>query len=396
MPSSHNKIMDWLLESGWQITDLSDFTKALAETFLKASVSVDRIRLAVRLLHPQVMGFSYTWDSQKEDVELFKSVHQVLETEMYKNSPFAALFDDGAGAIRRPIHDPNCALDYPILHDLKEEGFTDYVALPLIFSDGRRSAITLSSKCPDGFTTQDLSLIYDSLSLLTRIVENHALKHTASVLLETYLGRETGRQVLSGKVKRGDGQMIRAILWFSDLRQSTTLAEQIPHDDFLELLNAYFDCTAGAVLDNGGEVLRYIGDAVLAIFPVGQTDKCSQTFNAAQDAEKAVREAFERLENLNLKHKKDGKPIVRCGVGLHVGEVMYGNIGTHERLEFSVIGSSANEAARLESMTKNLNVPLVVSEQFCQLHGGDWHSLGKHGLKGFKRERELFTLPQSA
>jgi adenylate cyclase len=392
MPKAQNPIIDWLLNDGWQITDLSDFTQSLAETFLNAGVPVDRTRLAVRLLHPQVMGFSYTWDSEKEGVELFESAHHLRESDMYKNSPFAALFEDGAGAIRRALHDPQCPMDFPVLPDLRDEGFSDYVALPLIFSDGRRSAITIASKSLNGFSTQDLTLIYDCLPALSRIIENYALKHTASVLLETYLGKETGRQVLSGKVKRGDGQVIRAILWFSDLRQSTTLAETLPREEFLNMLNDYFDCTAGAVLDNGGEVLRYIGDAVLAIFPVGESFTCIETLQAAQNAERAIHSAFERLDILNAQLNQKHVSPIQCGIGIHVGEVMYGNIGTHARLEFSVIGSSANEAARLESMTKELQVPVVVSNQFCELHGGQWKSLGEHTLRGFKNKRELFTL----
>ncbi|WP_135078340.1 adenylate/guanylate cyclase domain-containing protein [Terasakiella sp. SH-1] len=395
MLHTRNSIIDWLINEGWKFSDKKAFTRELANSFLAAGVQIDRIRLTIRLLHPQVMGFSFTWDSSKEEVDFFAASHEMKETDLYKNSPFSAIFEDNAGAIRRPLHNPNCLLDYPVLTDLKEEGFTDYVALPIIFSDGRRSAITLSSKAPKGFTTQELTLIYDCLPALARIVENHALKHTASVLLETYLGKETGQQVLSGKVKRGDGQRIRSIIWFSDLRQSTHLAETMDNEDFLKLLNTYFECTAGAVLDNGGEVLRYIGDAVLAIFPVGETEFCPTTHKAAQNAEKAIRATFDRLDKMNKAHAGLNLPEVKCGVGIHVGEVMYGNIGTNERLEFSVIGSSANEAARLESMTKELKVPVVVSNQFCELHGGDfWHSLGKHNLKGFSNERELYTLAQ--
>ncbi|MDV7340315.1 adenylate/guanylate cyclase domain-containing protein [Terasakiella sp. A23] len=395
MLDQRNQIIDWLLEEGWTISDKSELTLKLAHAFQDAGVRVSRIRLSIRLLHPQVMGFSYTWDERAQRVDYFEAGHEMRETELYRNSPFAAIFDDEAGAIRRNLIGDNCLLDYPILQDLKDEGFTDYVALPLIFSDGRRSAITLASCAKDGFSSHDLSLIYDSLSALARIIENHALKHTASVLLETYLGRETGNQVLSGKVQRGDGQRIRSVIWFSDLRQSTNLAESMKSDDFLELLNQYFECTAGAVLEHGGEVLRYIGDAVLAIFPLGPTDDCIDSNKAAINAEKAARLAFQRLELLNEKQRDKGEPEIASGIGLHVGEVMYGNIGTQNRLEFSVIGSSANEAARLESMTKELNTPVVVSDQFTQLHGGNWRTLGSYDLKGFTTKRELFTFSTS-
>lgn len=391
MVRAHNPIIDWLLDEGWKFSDQKEFTKQLSETILKAGVPIARARLSIRLLHPQVMGFSYTWDDRSPQVDYFEATHEMRESDMYKNSPFAAIFDDGADAIRRRIMDDACLLDYPVLDDLKEEGFTDYVALPLTFSDGRRSAITFASRHENGFSSDELTLIYDSLSAMARIIENHALKHTASVLLETYLGRATGQQVLSGKVQRGDGQRIRSVIWFSDLRQSTHLAETMESNDFLEMLNDYFECTAGSVLENNGEVLRYIGDAVLAIFPLGPTDECDVSNEAAHNAEKAARLAFQRLEAMNEKQREKGRPEIASGIGLHIGEVMYGNIGTLDRLEFSVIGSSANEAARLESMTKELNVPLIVSDQFSQLHGGLWRSLGSYNLKGFVRKRELYT-----
>lgn len=388
-----NQIITWLLAEAWKIPDKSDFTKALGECFLNSGIPVARIRLTIRLLHPQVMGFSYTWNDQTGDVDYFEAGHDLKESNLYLNSPFAALFEDNAAAIRRHLVRPDCPYDFPILSDLREEGFTDYVALPLDFSDGRRSAITLASQTTDGFSIDELSKIYESLPAIARIVENQALKHTASVLLETYLGHETGNQVLSGKVQRGDGQRIRSVIWFSDLRQSTHLAETMADDDFLSLLNSYFECTAGAVLDHGGEVLRYVGDAVLAIFPLGATDTCEQTAIAAHNAERAVREAFRRIELLNEQQREQDGIEIKSGIGLHIGDVMYGNIGTHNRMEFSVIGTSANEAARLESMTKELNVPVVVSDQFTRLHAGNWRSLGQYELKGFQRKRELFTLP---
>jgi len=392
VPLHRNPIIDWLLNVGWKIADQGELTRQFSNCLIDNGVPVERIRLTIRLLHPQVMGFSYTWEKGKPDIDYFEAGYELIETALYKNSPFAAIFDENAGGIRRELHEDNCLLDYAILPELKRDGFTDYVALPLDFSDGRRSAITLASKKNEGFTTEELSLIYDCLPALARIIENHVLKHTAQVLLQTYLGKETGNQVLSGKVKRGDGQRIRSIIWFSDMRQSTVLAESMDSDEFLDLLNSYFECTAGAVLEHGGEVLRYVGDAVLAIFPIGETSKCDMTHQAALNAEKAIRDSFQRLEKLNEKQRNENRVEIKSGIGVHVGEVMYGNIGTPDRLEFSVIGSSANEAARIESMTKELNVPVVVSNKFRELHGGNWRSLGAYNLKGFIRKRELFTL----
>lgn len=390
MTAHRNPITSWLLDEGWQLSH-DDFLWGLVQTYLKAGVPVSRVRLNARLLHPQVLGYAHMWTEGSDEIEYFEASHEIAETAMYRNSPYAAIFEENAGAIRRRLSGTGVVLDYPILIDLKQEGYTDYVALPLIFSDGRRSAITIATCHENGFSTDMLKSIYNSLPALARIVENFALRRTASVLLETYLGRETGRQVLSGKVRRGDGQRIKAVIWFSDLRRSTTLAETMAHDDFLDLLNAYFDCTAGSVLEHGGEVLRYIGDAVLAIFPLPSDGNNAAHQEAAQKADRAMRQTFKNLEDLNAGLTAKGTGPIEIGIGLHVGEVMYGNIGTTNRLEFSVIGSSANEASRLESMTKELGVPLVVSEQFRETHGGEWQSLGYHALRGFQDKRPLFT-----
>jgi adenylate cyclase len=202
-------------------------------------------------------------------------------------------------------------------------------------------------------------------------------------ILDAYLGASAGEKVLQGQIKRGDGEDINAVIWFCDLRDSTPLADSMSRQDFLRLLNEYFECVLGPVQERNGEVLRFIGDAALAIFPVGDNpaEACARALEAAK-------EAILRMENLN----KTRELPLRFGIGLHLGDLMYGNIGTPTRIEFTVIGAAANEAARIEALCKQLKVDLLLSQRVVQHLPGAYTSLGKHALRGIGEPIELFTL----
>ena len=244
----------------------------------------------------------------------------------------------------------------------------------------------MTSFAPGGFSTAHLGQIYEVLPVLGRLFEVFAQRRTAVVLLETYLGRRTGGRVLDGLVKHGDGEHIDCIVWFSDLRESTALSISMGREAYLVYLNAYFECLAGAILDAGGEVLRFVGDAALAIFPIGREGAAA----ACRQALAAARAAGERVAADNRSHPE--RAPIRYGIGLHRGEVTYGNIGVPQRLEFTVIGSAANTAARVESMCKTLGRSVVVSSAFADACGDKLASLGRHKLKDVEGEQELFTL----
>ena len=203
-------------------------------------------------------------------------------------------------------------------------------------------------------------------------------------ILDAYLGPNAGAKVLAGQIKRGDGEDIHAVIWFCDLRDSTALADSMSRRDFLSILNEYFECTLEPVLQRKGEVLRFIGDAALAIFPIDGRPR-----EACAAAVEAAREALARMEKAN---KKRPLPL-RFGIGLHLGELTYGNIGTPGRIEFTVIGAAANEAARIESLCKQLEVDLLVSEHVARVLPIRWRSMGSHTLRGVGDKIELFTLP---
>ena len=398
MPWCANPFIEWLLTEGWNITSTRGLVGGLCRRLVDEGMPLWRMFCLIRTLHPQVFGTSYTWRRDSGVVEEFSAPHGVLDTALHLDSPCAAIFD-GAAAIRRRLDIPDARLDFPILKDLHAEGATDYVAVPVPFSDGQINLVTLSADRPGGFSTEELGQIYEMLPVLARLLEVQATRRTAVTLLDTYLGSHTGEQVLKGLIKRGDGEDIHAVIWFCDLRDSTRLADSMSRQAFLGILNDFFDCMAGAVLDHGGEVLRFICDAALAIFPTDEVSTaaqraCCSTEEACQSALAAALDAQARMAALNRTRAQKGEPSLGFGLALHMGEVTYGNIGVPERLEFTVIGAAANEAARLQDMCKTLGESILISAEVARCFSGELVSLGRHTLRGVGTAREIFTLPR--
>jgi adenylate cyclase len=223
------------------------------------------------------------------------------------------------------------------------------------------------------------------------------MPRSAEDLLKTYLGERTGARVLAGQTTRGEGERIHAVIWLCDLRDSTRLSESMPVEEFFRSLNDFFDCTAGAVLEHGGEVLTYIGDAVLAIFPIDGSgrplrDACTREEGACAAALAAARDARVRVDALNARRRGAGASPLDFGLALHVGDLMYGNLGVSERMQFTVIGAAANEAARLAGMCRDLGRWVLVSSAFPRCFPGELVSLGHHDMRGVDAPQEIFTL----
>jgi adenylate cyclase len=210
-------------------------------------------------------------------------------------------------------------------------------------------------------------------------------------LLRTYLGSDAGQRVMDGLVKRGDGEDIHAAIWITDLRDSTGLAASLSREDYLSLLNGYFDSVAGAVIDHGGEVLKFIGDSVLAIFAID--DPAEQEPEACARALAAANAASQQFAAVNEQRAADGAPPLNFGIGLHRGDLTYGNVGTTKRLDFTVIGSAVNEASRIEGLSKTLHRQILISAAFRDSVSDTLISLGHHSLRGVTGEREIFGLP---
>ncbi len=398
-----NPLVPWLVHEAWHAATTQDLVARFVEAVRAADVPLYRLAIVIRTLHPQLTGASYTWHRETSEVKESFVAHEILQSEQYLNSPLVPIFE-GVGGIRRRLDGLDPKLDFAILRELHAEGVTDYVAMPLLFADGQINALTLATQEPEGFTTEHLGHLYEILPILSRLLEVHALRNTSVTLLETYLGRHSGRRVLNGHVRRGDGDDIHAVIWFCDLRESTPLADTMSREHFLQLLNRFFDCVAGAVMDHDGEVLRFIGDAALAIFPIERlpaSDRAdpaepvlSPTARACTNAIAAAKEAVARMKAENATRSAAGEAPLRFGIALHLGDVTYGNIGTASRLEFTVVGAAANEAARIEALCKQLGEPVLLSAEFARHHAGNWISLGKHRLRGIAEPQEVFTLPR--
>jgi len=387
-----NPLMEWLLTEAWDAHSTADLIDKFNTCLVDNGIPIYRFRLIMQTLHPQLFARAFGWTRGETEVVEFDAEGGVVETEAYQNSPFAAIMDGNPG-IRRRLDIPDPQLDYPVLAELRDDGITDYVAMPFTFSDGQINVFSIITDRPGGFSVTDLGYIYDIIPLLSRLVEMHYVRRTAVTLLDTYLGKQTGKRVLDGKIKRGDGDDLYSVIWFCDLRNSTALSETMARDDYMRMLNQFLESMATAVMEEGGEVLRYIGDAALAIFPI-TGDVGLATPEATRAASRAARNAVAKMEEVNRQREEDGEDAIGYGIGLHMGNVTYGNIGAPARLEFTVIGAAANEAARLESLTKVLPPPVVMSAKFNDCYAGKLASLGEHKLKDVADEQEVFTLPE--
>lgn len=293
----------WLMGESGAVAEPSDFLSGFAERLLATGLVVRRMRVFIRTLHSQVMGICYAWDGAASRTEAEALPHTHSETVPFCDRSIAVVLEHGE-TIRRRLDVLDTILDLPVLDELGSQGFTDYLALPLRFSNGRNNALTLATDRPGGFRDDDVSRLNDLLPVLALVLKVHEARHTAQALLETYLGQHTGKQLLDGLVKRGDGDNIYAVIWFCDLRDSTVLPETLPRQDFLGSLNAFFDCMAGAVMDHDGEVLRFVGDAALAIFPIGSSSRLLEDVRTPEEgacsrALAVARDARARMATLN-------------------------------------------------------------------------------------------------
>ena len=391
-----NSLAGWLLSDAWKLETSDALMAGFCKFLHGAGYPADRMTIIIQTLHPQVFATVLVWRADDPEVKIIQESHDILHQPKFADSPFAPIIR-GAGGVRRRLEGDDVKLDFPVVRELHEEGATDYAAMPFRFSDGQINVLSMTSFAEGGFTTAHLGQIHEVLPVLGRLFEVHAQRRTSISLLETYLGRHTGRRVLDGLVKHGDGERISAVIWFCDFRDSTRHSEEMEQEVYLSQLNRFFHCMAGAVEKKQGELLRFIGDAVLAIFPITESStetwaSASGTPEACRRAIKAAKLAAERIEAANEDHPD--LPPLKYGIGLHLGDVTYGNIGIPERLEFTVIGSAANQAARVESMTKEIGETVLTSSAFADAYPGKLVSMGCYPLKGLAGEHELFTLPE--
>jgi adenylate cyclase len=383
-------VIDWLVHDGRMISDPARLVEALAEKMVAAGSPLSRFTVGLQTIHPQWRTMGIQW-RQGEGVKQAGRPHGIEDTPAYIGSPIQEV-----AVTRGPIRyhlDKLTPKNHEVLHELAAMGGTDYYATPMRVAFGRTPAITFMTDRPGGFADSDIEKFDRLLDYMAPIVESRIGNRLSQTLLETYLGRIVGEQILDGLIKRGDGREINAVLWFSDLRDFTGLNERLPPSDVLELLNNYLQLVGDALAAHGGEILKFIGDGVMAYFPADDALFLPYVTNSAIAA---ARRLMSDIEAANEARAAGGLDPVRFGVGLHVGPVTFGNVGTEDRLDFTVIGPAVNRTARLESLTKELHVPVLASAEFNASSTTPMKSMGMHRLRGVPEPVEVFTLPDAS
>lgn len=383
-------LIDWLFGDARTIQDGKRFAEQFGRQLIACGSPVWRIRIGCRTIHPQFGALSFTWSGDMKQAFEFQPQHGFLDNDVYIGSPFQYVAETGR-TFRRRTQDLEEGKDHQLLFDLAAEGVTDYIAVPMKLTDGNIANFVMATKAAQGYSDEDVEKLERLALYVAPVFEVIVVRRLARTLLNTYVGPRTGERVLSGNIKRGDGEIIRSAMWFSDLRDFTPLTESLPLQDLLDLLNTYFEIVSAAVTSRGGEILRFIGDAMLIVFPVSADCSEEQACQAALDA---AEDAFDSLAALNVRRKRAGQPDIRFGVGLHLGEVIYGNVGAPDRLDFTVMGTAVNRTARLESLTKQVGTSLLMSADFVAHVTEDTRSLGFHAMKGVAEKQEVFGLAE--
>ncbi|MEJ5022779.1 adenylate/guanylate cyclase domain-containing protein [Ochrobactrum vermis] len=376
-------VLYWLQQSALNGASLETLAEGFCERLAAAGVPLMRVHLSFSMLHPLYDALGFTWIRGKGmEIEGFRASASEKDTERYLNSPYFYLLSNNLRHLRRQI-DPSVPSEFAVFDDLKEIGATDYLAFVHSFGEGNSQGMVGSwtTDIPGGFgedVVETLLEIQNSLAVATKMA---VLGKLADNMVTTYLGSNAGKRVLSGQIRRGDGETIRAVLVMGDMRQSTNLADKAGRQVYIDTLNEFFDAIAAPFNKNGGEILSFIGDGFLAVYPCGRHREPSQI--AARAAMAATRQAAAAMLDMNNERKKKGLDEIRYGMGLHVGNVMFGNVGLKDRLTFSTFGSAVNEVSRLQGLTRLYpDHPIIASKAFTTYCDGDWMVLGEKKLRG--------------
>jgi adenylate cyclase len=392
----------WLLTEGRRFARAAELLEEFSRRLVAVGVPVSRTTVHLPQNHPQFAGYTVVWTAEDGVVvDRIVSRRDVFSI-MYFNSPLALMHRTGQPVRRRLERDGEA--DFPILDDLASEGTTDYLMLPLSEAAGRRvPGFSLATRRPGGFTEDEAALARTITPALGAVAEIMVSRSMMRSLLGAYVGQGAARHILNGEVLVGGGRSIDAVILFADLRGFTSLSEVLPRDQILALLNGFFACVVGVVLRHGGEVLKFMGDGLLAVFPLdpeaagavapGDTDPppVSDEDELVARALMAALESHDAMETHNRERSGTALPPLEAGIALHIGSVLFGNIGTEERLDFTVIGPAVNLAARLQQLCADLGKPILMSEQFASRSPVQLHNQGRYRLRGLAELQEVYA-----
>ena len=381
-------IRDWVANHGRFAGSIGELMRRLGARCAPAGLPLSRISLLIRTLHPMVAAAGYVWHATEGRLEEFTRDHQSQSSEAYLSSPIRLVFE-GSSGVRRRLADADCPNDFSILDDLRSEGMTDYIVLPVPFSDGRTYAASFATTVAGGFSDAQIGRLTALMPTLALVVEILTVRTIAQTIASTYIGRSAGRRVLDGAIYRGVNETIDAVIWISDLRGFTVLSDTQAPPVVLGILNDHFERLSDAISAQGGEVLKFMGDSLLAMFPVASLGGAEAAICAALTSARAARAS---MDLRNVERARHRLPPIRFGIGLHRGEVLYGNIGAPDRLDFTVIGPAVNYAARIEQMCRTLDRRVLVSAAIAEQAGEQLTSLGFQALRGVREPQEIFAL----
>jgi adenylate cyclase len=399
----------WLLFDAPRAPHPSALLHGFAQQLDLAGLALVRANVQVRPLSPEVAATNYTWRPVHRETEMsptarvvgsethtfdggvvqaMSMAHGSYASDAFKASPFHAVIVRGEPHVRRRIDEGQTDFDFPILLDLQAQGATDYVALSFRSPGTEIAGASFATSRPGGFTEADLAILRIGLDAFVHVLSPLVWAHAARTLLGVYLGQETAARVLSGRVQRGDVDEIDAAIWFSDLRGFTPLTASVDPRTLVSWLNEYFGAVAAEIVAHGGEVLKFVGDAILAVWPVTAERPREVT---CREALRAALEANLALDRLNASRRERGLAKMEHGIGLHVGAVQYGNIGAVGRLDFTVIGTAVNTASRLEGACSKLGLTITASSDFAACAGGGLVHVADVELKGLGEPTAIYA-----
>jgi adenylate cyclase len=381
-------IAEWLSAGARRNPSFIHTLDELAWRLVAAGIPLLRASLHSGTLHPQYLGDTYMWWRTTGRTQKVMITHEITDLVPYAENPVRRV-REGDETLRRGLEGDETRFDLPVLHDLKARGATDFLALPVASTFGFSAhAASYVSDRPGGFSEHEIADLTALSERLSVIADMNSQRQIAENTLKAYLGPQTGPRVLAGQIRRGSGEAMAAVLWSSDLRRFTELSDHWPADRVIGLLNDLFDLQAKAITGHGGEILKFVGDGLLAIFPVADP---ADAPSAAANALAAAEEALAALVELRARATADGESPLEIVIALHYGTVVYGNVGSAARLDFTVIGPAVNLVSRIEAVAKSLDLPLVVSDDFAGVFGKKLTSLGRRSLRGLEQPHELFV-----
>ncbi|WP_298849449.1 adenylate/guanylate cyclase domain-containing protein [uncultured Ruegeria sp.] len=397
---STNALVDWLVTKGLEGAGQEELLEGFCTRLVALGVPLMRFHAAQSTLHPVYGGTGYSWyNGAGGESEKFENTD--APSEIWQQSPLYALLHEDLDEIRVKLVEQNEPSRFPLLNDLRENGATDYYATGLSYEGSQKVRpngekkvsdgvlMSLTSDAPTGFEDSDLSRIKSVLPHLGLALKSAKNQTLTEDLMRVYLGRDAGRRVLSGEIRRGSLQQIDAVIWNFDLEGFTNLSEDLPGHEIIDMLNDYLAVAVSVVHDRGGNILKFMGDGLMAMFDVGEIDE------DARAALGAVPLLQARMDDLNTKRQAEGLPVANFTLALHSGEILYGNIGSKTRLDFTVIGPAVNQAARIAGMHRSLGQRILISDDVARAASPcaqELVSVGRYMLRGVHEPKELFTV----